>query len=153
MLENNLKKLGLTLPEAAAPAANYVPSVINNGVLYISGQLPLAGGKLVRTGKLGTEVSVADGQEAARHCALNIIAQTQRAIAGDWSRFDRIVKLSSFVNSAPDFAEHHLVTNGASDLLVELLGDAGRHSRSAVGVANLPLNASVEIEAIIALKD
>ena len=152
MLENNLTKLGLKLPEAAAPAANYVPSVINNGVLYISGQLPLADGKLVRTGKLGTEVSVEDGQEAARHCALNIIAQTQRAIEGDWSRFDRIVKLSSFVNSAPDFSEHHLVTNGASDLLVELLGDAGRHSRSAVGVANLPLNASVEIEAIIALK-
>ena len=153
MLENNLTKLGLKLPKAAAPAANYVPSVINNGVLYISGQLPLADGKLVRTGKLGTEVSVEDGQEAARHCALNIIAQTQRAIEGDWSRFDRIVKLSSFVNSAPDFAEHHLVTNGASDLLVALLGDAGRHSRSAVGVANLPLNASVEIEAIIALKD
>ena len=152
MIENNLTKLGLKLPEAAAPAANYVPSVIQNVLLFISGQLPLAEGKLVQTGKLGDEVSVEQGQEAARHCALNILAQTNRALDGDWSKFDRLVKLTSFVNSTADFAEHHLVTNGASDLLVEVLGDAGRHSRSAVGIANLPLNASVEIEAIIALK-
>ena len=151
MLENKLTKLGLKLPEAAAPAANYVPSIIQNGLLLISGQLPLADGKLVVTGKLGLDVSVEQGQEAARHCALNILAQTERALDGDWSRFDRIVKLTSFVNSVPDFADHHLVTNGASDLMVELLGDAGRHSRSAVGVANLPLNAAVEIEAMIAL--
>ena len=152
MIENNLTKLGLKLPEAAAPAANYVPSVIQNGLLFISGQLPLAEGKLVQTGKLGDEASVEQGQEAARHCALNILAQTNRALDGDWSKFDRLVKLTSFVNSTTEFAEHHLVTNGASDLLVEVLGDAGRHSRSAVGIANLPLNASVEIEAIIALK-
>ena len=152
MLENKLTKLGLTLPDAAAPAANYVPSMIHGDLLMISGQLPLAAGKLVATGKLGTDVSVEQGQEAARHCALNILAQTQRAIEGNWDRFDRIIKLNSFVNSAPDFAEHHLVTNGASDLMVELLDDVGRHARSAVGVANLPLNAAVEIEAIIALK-
>jgi enamine deaminase RidA (YjgF/YER057c/UK114 family) len=151
MLENKLEQLGYKLPEAAAPAANYVPVTSANGLLYISGQLPLADGKLFTTGKLGAEVSLEDGQQAARHCALNILAQINRALNGEWNRFARIVKLTSFVNTTPDFDKHHLVTNGASDLLADVLGEPGRHSRSAVGVANLPLNAPVEIEAIVAL--
>ncbi|MEM6903674.1 MAG: RidA family protein [Pseudomonadota bacterium] len=152
MIEETLQKLGLTLPQAAAPAANYVPSVRHGDLLFISGQLPLVDGKLFATGKLGAEVDLETGQQAARHCALNILAQLNRAIDGDWSKFVRIVKLTSFVNSTPEFADHHLVTNGCSDLLGEVLGDAGRHSRSAVGMGNLPLNAAVEIEAIIGLR-
>ncbi|MBV6632783.1 MAG: RidA family protein [Alphaproteobacteria bacterium] len=152
MIEETLQKLGLTLPNAAAPAANYVPSVQHGSLLFISGQLPLLDGRLFATGKLGAEVDLETGQQAARHCALNILAQLNRAIDGDWSKFDRIIKLTSFVNSTPEFADHHLVTNGCSDLLGEVLGDAGRHSRSAVGMGNLPLNAAVEIEAIVGLK-
>lgn len=152
MIEETLQKLGLTLPPAAAPAANYVPSVRHGDLLFISGQLPLVDGKLFATGKLGAEVDLETGQQAARHCALNILAQLNRAIDGDWSKFVRIVKLTSFVNSTPEFADHHLVTNGCSDLLGEVLGEAGQHSRSAVGMGNLPLNAAVEIEAIIGLR-
>ena len=124
-IDSRLKKLGISIPEAAAPAANYVPFAQSGSLLLTSGQLPLEGGKLV-----------------------HILAQAKAAL-GDLGRIKRIVKITAFVASTPDFVEQHLVANGASDLLVAVLGDAGKHARSAVGVASLPLNAPVEIEAII----
>ncbi|MCO4316499.1 RidA family protein [Phyllobacterium sp. 21LDTY02-6] len=150
-IETRLQQMGVTLPVAAAPAANYVPFVQSGSLLVTSGQLPLLDGKLVHTGLLGGEVTVEQGQECARACAINILAQAKAAL-GDLERIVRIVKLTSFVASKPDFTQQHLVTNGASDFLVEVLGDAGRHARSAVGTAALPLNAPVEIEAIIEVR-
>ena len=147
-IESRLKNLGISIPEAAAPAANYVPFAQSGSLLLTSGQLPLEGGKLVHTGLIGDELTVAHGQAAARACAINILAQAKAAL-GDLGRIKRIVKITTFVASTPDFVEQHLVANGASDLLVAVLGDAGKHARSAVGVASLPLNAPVEIEAII----
>ena len=149
-IQNRLAALGVTLPAAAAPAANYVPFAVTGKLVYTSGQLPLAGGKLAATGLLGRELDTAAGREAARHCAINVLAQLQAA-AGDLERIARLVKITVFVASAPDFTEQHLVANGASDFLVEVLGEAGRHARSAVGVAVLPLNAPVEVEAIAEL--
>ncbi|MEJ5019568.1 RidA family protein [Ochrobactrum vermis] len=147
-IDSRLKNLGISIPEAAAPAANYVPFAQSGSLLLTSGQLPLDGGKLVHTGQIGDELTVAHGQAAARACAINILAQAKAAL-GDLERIKRIVKITVFVASTPDFVEQHLVANGASDLLVAILGDAGKHARSAVGVASLPLNAPVEIEAII----
>ena len=146
--EARLSELGIVLPEAAAPAANYIPFVVTGSMLFTSGQLPLNGGKLSATGLLGRELDVAAGREAAKWCAVNILAQAKAAL-GDLERIGRIVKISVFVASTPDFTEQHLVANGASDFLVEVLGDKGRHARSAVGMASLPLNAPVEIEAVI----
>ena len=147
-IDSRLKNLGISIPEAAAPAANYVPFAQSGSLLLTSGQLPLEGGKLVHTGRIGDELTVAHGQAAARACAINILAQAKAAL-GDLGRIKRVVKITAFVASTPDFVEQHLVANGASDLLVAILGDAGKHARSAVGVASLPLNAPVEIEAII----
>lgn len=147
-IDSRLKNLGISIPEAAAPAANYVPFAQSGSLLLTSGQLPLESGKLVHTGQLGDKLTVADGQVAARACAVNILAQAKAAL-GDLNRIGRIVKITVFVSSTPDFVEQHLVANGASDLLVAVLGDAGKHARSAVSVASLPLNAPVEIEAII----
>ena len=146
--EARLSELGIVLPEAAAPAANYIPFVVTGSMLFTSGQLPLNGGKLSATGVLGRDLDVAAGREAAKWCAVNILAQAKAAL-GDLERIGRIVKISVFVASTPDFTEQHLVANGASDFLVEVLGDKGRHARSAVGMASLPLNAPVEIEAVI----
>ena len=146
--EARLSELGIVLPEAAAPAANYIPFVVTGSMLFTSGQLPLSGGKLSATGLLGRELDVAAGREAAKWCAVNILAQAKAAL-GDLERIGRIVKISVFVASTPDFTEQHLVANGASDFLVEVLGDKGRHARSAVGMASLPLDAPVEIEAVI----
>lgn len=146
--EARLSELGIVLPEAAAPAANYIPFVVTGSMLFTSGQLPLNGGKLSATGLLGRELDVAAGREAAKWCAVNILAQAKAAL-GDLERIGRIVKISVFVASTPDFTEQHLVANGASDFLVEVLGDKGRHARSAVGMASLPLDAPVEIEAVI----
>ena len=147
-IESRLAAAGVTLPEAAAPAANYVPFVISGSHLQTSGQLPLEAGKLAVTGKLGGAVSLEDGQKAARLCAVNILAQAKAALGGDWSRVRRLLKLTVFVASDPGFTEQHKVANGASDFLVEILGDAGRHARSAVGVPALPMDAAVEIEAL-----
>lgn len=147
-IDSRLKNLGISLPEAAAPAANYVPFAQTGTLLLTSGQLPLEGGKFVHTGRLGDGLAVAEGQQAARACAINILAQAKAAL-GDLARIKRVVKITVFVASTADFTEQHLVANGASDLLVGVLGDAGKHARSAVGVASLPLNAPVEIEAII----
>lgn len=150
-IETRLAELGITLPVAAAPAANYVPFSQSGSLLLTSGQLPLADGKLVHTGLLGAGLDVAEGQECAKACAINILAQAKAAL-GDLSKIARIVKITVFVASTPDFTQQHLVANGASDFLVAVLGDAGRHARSAVGTASLPLNAPVEIEAIIEVR-
>lgn len=144
-----LSEMGITLPEAAAPAANYVPYVISGNLLYISGQLPLEGGKLAVSGHLGKTVDVAAGQRAAELCAINILAQAKAALGGDLGRIRRVVKLNGFVASAPEFVEQHLVINGASNLIAGVLGEAGKHARAAVGMAALPLNAAVEIDAIM----
>jgi enamine deaminase RidA (YjgF/YER057c/UK114 family) len=147
-IENRLSKLGVTLPVAAAPAANYVPYMQSGNLVFTAGQLPLKEGKLVASGLLGRDLDTAAGQEAAKYCAINILAQVKAAL-GDLEKIKRLVKITVFVASSPDFTEQHLVANGASDFLVAALGDAGKHARSAVGVAVLPLNAAVEIEAIV----
>ncbi|KAA0970500.1 RidA family protein [Aureimonas fodinaquatilis] len=147
-IESRLAAKGLTLPPAATPAANYVSYVTYGNILQTSGQLPMADGKIAVTGKLGSTVSLEQGLEAARHCALNILAQTQAALGGDFGRVKRLLKITVFVASDPAFTDQHKVANGASDLLVEILGDAGKHSRSAVGVSALPMDAAVEIEAV-----
>ncbi len=144
-----LEELGLTLPQAAAPVATYVPTVEAGGLLHVSGQLPFRNGKVV-TGRLGDDLDVAAGKDAAQLCALMVVAQVKAAL-GDLSRVARIVKLGVFVNSAPGFGDQPEVANGASDLMVALFGDAGKHARAAVGVAALPRNAAVEIDAIIAV--
>jgi enamine deaminase RidA (YjgF/YER057c/UK114 family) len=147
-IHDRLKSLNIVLPKAAAPAANYVSFAISGNLLFTAGQLPLQDGKLLCTGLLGRDLDVPGGQAAARQCAINILAQAQAAL-GDLERIVRVVKITAFVASTPDFTSQHLVANGASDLLAEALGDKGRHARSAVGVASLPLNAPVEIEAVL----
>lgn len=144
-----LEELGITLPAPAAPVASYVPVVVHGNTAYVSGQLPFADGALV-TGRLGETISVEEGAAAARACALMILAQIDGAgIALD--RVERIVKLGAFVASTAEFTDQPKIANGASDLMVEIFGDAGRHARSAVGVPALPLGAAVEVDAIIAL--
>jgi enamine deaminase RidA (YjgF/YER057c/UK114 family) len=150
-IEARLAELGLTLPEAAAPVASYVPAVEANGMLFISGQLPFAEGALM-TGRLGEDRDLAFGEEAARRCALMLIAQIKRAL-GDLDRVERIVKLGAFVSSTADFTDQPKVANGASNLMEAVFGDAGKHARSAVGVPVLPLNAAVEIDAIVAIRN
>jgi enamine deaminase RidA (YjgF/YER057c/UK114 family) len=151
-IARKLEELGLALPEAAAPVAAYVPVVEAGGLLHISGQLPFKDGQLV-TGRLGDGVSLEDGQEAARLCGLMIVAQLKKHLGGELARVGRIVKLGVFVNSAADFTDQPKVANGASELMVALFGDAGRHARSAVGVPVLPLGAAVEVDAIVALTE
>jgi enamine deaminase RidA (YjgF/YER057c/UK114 family) len=147
-IEANLKDLGITLPRAAAPAANYVPWVISGNLLFVAGQLPMEAGQIAVTGTLGAGVTLEVGQRAARLCAVNIIAQAKAAL-GDLDRVKRIVRLGGFVASANGFTDQSKVVNGASDLMVAVFGDAGRHARAAVGVNVLPLGAAVEIDAII----
>lgn len=149
-IANRLAELNITLPTAAAPVASYVPVVVVGTMAHVSGQLPFVDGALV-TGRLGENVSLEQGAEAARACGLMILAQLEAAgIALD--RVERIVKLGAFVNSTSDFTDQPKVANGASDLMAEVFGDAGRHARSAVGVPVLPLGAAVEVDALIAIK-
>jgi enamine deaminase RidA (YjgF/YER057c/UK114 family) len=148
-INGRLSALGITLPEAAAPAANYVPYVISGNQLYISGQLPMENGKVAVTGHLGRNVDVATGQRGAELCAINILAQAKAALGGDLGRITRVVKLNGFVACVPEFGEQHLVINGASNLLATVLGDAGKHARAAVGLVALPFNAAVEIDAVL----
>ena len=150
-IERRLADAGITLPDAPLPAANYVPATVANGLLFVSGQVPMANGKVVHVGKVGSEVSLEDGIAAARLCAINILAQAKAALDGDLERIVRCMKVQGFVNCAPDFADHPKVINGASDLLVLALGDAGRHARFAVGAPSLPLGSSVEVDATFAL--
>ncbi|KZK79480.1 Endoribonuclease L-PSP [Pseudovibrio sp. W64] len=151
-IQQNLAKLGVTLPEAAAPAANYVPFVKTGNQLFISGQLPMQDGKITKTGKVGADLSIEDGVEAARLCAINLLAQA-KAATGDLSQIVRLVKIVGFVNSNGDFGDQPKVINGASDFMVAAMGDAGRHARSAVSAGSLPFNAAVEIEAIFEVAD
>lgn len=150
-IEARLAELGATLPNAPAPAANYVPFVAAGGLLYVSGQISSGPGGPIR-GRLGEDMDVAAGAEAAKACALSLLAQVRAAGGGDLDRLERVVKLTGFVCSAPGFTDQPKVVNGASDFLVAVLGDAGRHARSAVGVSALPLGVAVEIEGIFQLK-
>ena len=145
-----LAELGITLPVAAAPVAAYVPVVVVGNIAHVSGQLPFVDGRLV-TGRLGEDVSLEQGQAAARACGLMILAQLAAAL-GSLDRVERVVKLGAFVNSAGTFTDQPKVANGASELMAEVFGDAGKHARSAVGVPVLPLGAAVEVDAIVALK-
>lgn len=149
-IEKALEAKGITLPKAAAPVASYIPAVELNGLLHISGQVSMSEGKLI-TGKLGSDMSLEDGQQAAKACALMIAAQIKAAL-GSLDRVDRIVKLGGFVNSTPDFTDHPKVVNGCSDMMEVIFGAAGKHARSAVGVAALPLGVAVEVDAIVAIK-
>ena len=148
-IDGRLAALGISLPEAAAPAANYVPYVISGNLLFLSGQLPIEGGKVAVIGLVGGDVALPEAQRAAELCAINILAQAKAALSGDLSRISRVVKLNGFVASAPGFVEQHLVINGASNLIVGVLGDKGKHARAAFGVTSLPLGAAVEIDAVV----
>ncbi|WP_420568660.1 RidA family protein [Thalassovita sp.] len=150
-IETRLAELGVTLPDAPAPAANYVPYVIAGDMVYVSGQISSDAAGLI-TGKLGADMDTADGAAAAKTCAISLLAQLKAACDGDLDRLVRVVKLVGFVNSTPDYVEQPKVINGASDFLVEALGDKGRHARSAVSAAALPLGVAVEIEAIFQIK-
>jgi len=149
-IEAKLAELGIALPEAAAPIAAYVAAVEAGGLLHISGQLPFDDG-VIMTGRLGEDRDLAYGVEAARRCGIMLVAQMKKAL-GDLERVERIVKLGAFVNSTGDFTDQPQVVNGASELMLAIFGEAGRHARSAVGVPVLPRGAAVEIDAIIAIK-
>lgn len=146
-IEARLAELGVCLPVAAAPAANYLPYVISGNQVFVSGQISQNADGLIK-GKLGAELTVEDGAAAAKACAISLLAQLKAATGGDIDRMVRLVKLVGFVNSTPDFTDQPKVINGASDFFVEALGDAGRHARSAVSAASLPFGVAVEIEAI-----
>ena len=148
-IEQRLREIGATLPAAGTPAGNYVPHVITGNLVYLSGQVPLENGARKFIGKVGKELSPEDGQKAARLCALNLLARLKAACDGDLDRVVRCVKLTGFVNAAPEFGDHPKVINGASDLLVQLFGEKGKHTRVAVGVSSLPLDSAVEIDLII----
>jgi enamine deaminase RidA (YjgF/YER057c/UK114 family) len=149
-IKQRLKELDITLPQAAAPVAAYVPTVLANGLLHVSGQLPFREGQVV-TGRLGEDVEVATGQAAARLCGLMLLAQVEAAVGLD--RVERVVKLGVFVNSAAAFTQQPEVANGASELMQDVFGDAGRHARAAVGVPTLPRGAAVEVDAVFQVRD
>ncbi len=149
-IDARLTELGITLPAVSAPAANYVPFVRVGSLLHVSGQVAMRDGAML-IGRLGETMDVTEGAAAARACALSLLAQVRAACDGDWSRFRRVVKLTGFVNSTPDFGDQPKVINGCSDLLVEVLGEAGRHARSAVSAGALPFGVAVEIEGIFEL--
>lgn len=149
-IDSRLAELGLTLPQAAAPVAAYVPTVLAGGLLHVSGQLPFVDGQLV-TGRLGESVSLEQGQAAARACGLMLLAQAKVAL-GSLDRIERVVKLGAFISSTADFTDQPKVANGASELMQAVFGEAGLHARSAVGVPVLPLGAAVEVDAIFAVR-
>jgi enamine deaminase RidA (YjgF/YER057c/UK114 family) len=152
MIEEKLAELGLTLPTASTPAASYVGFKIFGNMLIVSGQLPIKDGKPTLTGKLGDGVSVEEAYAAARQCALNILAQVKVALAGDWGRLVQGVRLGGFVACTPSFTEAPKIVNGASDLMVKVFGPAGMHARAAIGVASLPADVAVEVEAMFEIK-
>lgn len=149
---SRLADLGIVLPAVTPPVASYVPVVIEGNLIFVSGQLPVRDGEMIK-GHLGRDVSLEDGQRAAQLCALNILAQVSAALDGQLDRIARCVKLGGFVACTADFTDHPKVINGASDLMLQVLGDAGKHARAAVGVPSLPLGAAVEVEAVFALRD
>ena len=148
VVEQRLTELGISLPEPIAPVANYVPYVVSGNLIFVSGQVPLADGKVQMTGLVGAGLTVEQGQEAARLCAVNLIAQAKAACGGDLARISRVVKLTGFVACPADFTDHPNVVNGASDIMVEVFGEVGKHARAAVGMSSLPLGVPVEVEAI-----
>ncbi|MFZ1470086.1 MAG: RidA family protein [Paracoccaceae bacterium] len=150
-IEARLAELGVTLPDAPAPAANYVPFVVTGNLVHISGQISQDAGGMIK-GRLGEDLAAEQGAAAAKCCAISLLAQLKRACDGDLSRFVRVVKLTGFVNSTADFTDQPKVINGASDFLVAALGDAGRHARSAVSAVSLPFGVAVEIEGIFEIR-
>ena len=150
-IEQRIAELGITIPEAAAAVASYVPTVEQDGTLHISGQISFAEDKSLILGRLGEDMDLEAGQAAARRCGIMLLAQMKAAL-GSLDRVERVVKLGVFVNSAPSFTDQPKVANGASELMQEVFGEAGRHARSAVGVAVLPLGVAVEVDAIVAVK-
>jgi len=148
IIDQRLEELAIDLPPATPPAANYIPYVVSGTLVYISGQLPMVQGKIACRGRVGDDITVEEAADAARHCAINIVSQIKAACDGDLDRVVRCVKIGGFVNATEKFEDHPQVINGASDLMVDIFGDAGRHSRFAVGAASLPFNAAVEIDAI-----
>ena len=149
--ESKLAGMGVVLPEAPAPAANYVPFVQSGNLLHVSGQISKDGDTLI-TGKLGADMDVAGGQAAAKVCAIALLAQVKAACGGDLDRLVRVVKLVGFVNSTPDFTEQPQVINGASDFIGEALGEAGKHARAAVSAASLPFGVAVEIDGVFEIR-
>jgi enamine deaminase RidA (YjgF/YER057c/UK114 family) len=147
-----LSELGLELPQPSTPGANYVPYVHSGNLVFLTGQLSQWNGERRFVGKLGKEYGVEEGQQAARLCALNLLAHLQVALGGDLDRVVRTVRLAGYVNSTPDFLGHSQVMNGASDLFVDVLGDSGRHTRMAVGVSGLPYNVAVEVEGVFEVR-
>ena len=150
-IQTKLEKLGFNLPKVAAPAANYVPYVVSGKSIFVSGQIPFLNGEKMHMGRVGDNLSTEDGVAAAQACALNILAQVNEAVAGDWSKVARCVKLGGFVNCTPNFTDQPIVINGASNLIADAMGEAGRHARFAVGAPSLPLGVAVEIDAIFEL--
>lgn len=151
-ISKRLTELGVALPAPAAAIAAYVPYTMTGNLVFISGQLPLEGGRLIYTGRVGIDLDLATAQYAARLCAINILAQLNQACGGDLDRVQQCVKLGGFVASAPEFFDHPKVINGASEFIQDVFGAAGKHARFAVGVSNLPLNAAVEVDAVFSLK-
>lgn len=147
-IDARLAELGITLPPAAAPAANYVPYVVSGNLIFVSGQIPVLDGKIQYTGKVGVDCETEQAIASARLCGLNLIAQAQAACGGDLDRIKRVVKLGGFVACSADFSDHPKVINGASDLMAEVFGDKGAHCRFAVGAPCLPLNVTTEVEGI-----
>ena len=152
LFDKNIKNLGLNIPDLPKALANYVPYKLIGKTIYISGQAPVQNGELIYKGKVGSDISIEEGVEAAKLCVINIIAALKTGLEGDWDKLDSFVKLTGFVNCQDNFTDQPKIINGASDMLVEIFGDQGRHARVAVGSNALPLGIAVEIDAIVQLK-
>ncbi len=150
-IDARLSELGIELPDAPAPAANYVPFVVSGTLVFIAGQVTVWNGELKYIGKVGADFDVDEGYQAARLCGLNLIVQAREAAGGDLDRIKRVVKLGGFVNATPDFTDHPKVLNGASDLMADVFGENGKHARFAVGAVSLPLGVAVEVDGIFEL--
>ncbi len=151
-IEARLGELGIVLSDAPAPVANYVPYVVHRSLVFVSGQIPFVNGQLSFIGKIGDDLSLEDGQKAARTCALNVLAHLRTACDGNLDRVSRCIRLGGYINGADDFKHHPQVMNGASDLMVEVFGDKGRHARFAVGAGNLPAGVAVEVEGVFEIE-
>ena len=151
-IDTRLEALGIRLPAAPAPAANYLPYVVSGNLLFIAGQAAVVDGKLAYTGRLGAELGVGDGQAAARICAVNLLAQVKAACGGDWGKLARCVRVCGYVNATAEFAEHPQVLDGASNLLVEVLGEAGKHVRTVMGASSLRSGSALVVDAVFELK-